>query len=122
MGRAREASAHRLAAILGITRDRITVSADPTRTEGGRAWTRLTVTDHGVYAFIAADNDPARLLCLGPCPQCGNHVPLTALRHLADLGDLLEHRARQRNAVTLPLAQELVADPAHRSRCPFHRD
>lgn len=116
-----EASAHRLAGILGIARDRITVSADPTRAEGGRAWTRLTVIDHGVYEFIAADNDPARLLCLGPCPECGNRVPLTALRHLADLGDLLEHRAGRRGGARLPLAHELAADPAHHSRCPFHR-
>lgn len=118
-----EASARRLAAILGIARRRVEISADPTRADGARVWPRLTVTDHrAVYRFIAADNDPARLLCLDPCPECGEPVPLTALRHLADLGDLLEHRPGQRNAVKLPLARELAADPAHHTRCPFHRD
>lgn len=117
-----EACAHRLADILGITREHIVISPDPTRVDDGWVWPRLTVTDQGTaYEFIAANNDPHRLLCLGPCPECGNRVPLTPLRHLADLGELLEHRAGLRRPKP-PLAQELVADPAHHSRCPFHRD
>lgn len=119
-----EASAHRLANILGIARGQIAISSAPIRAYGGWVWPRLTVTERGGtdYGFIAANNDPYRLLCLGPCPECGATVPLTHLGHLADLGELLDYHAGLRGAARPEYAQELVGDPAHRSTCPFHRD
>jgi hypothetical protein len=120
-----ERSADVLARILEIDRARIQITPDPLRAENGWRWPRLTVTepDGATHIFLAAFGDPRRLLALGPCPECPNRVPFTAIRHLADLGDLLEYCAGIRAEGTEPVGYlpEMFGDPGHREDCPFRR-
>jgi hypothetical protein len=121
--RSAEDCAEALARILGLGREAIEIIPDALRTDNGWRWPRLTVTepDGTAHTFLAAFGDPRRLLALGPCPECPNRVPFTAIRHLADLGDLLEYCAgiRAERAEPPRYLPEMFGDPGHRNDCPF---
>ncbi|WP_194894142.1 hypothetical protein [Catenulispora pinisilvae] len=120
-----EQCADALARVLNTPRDQITVAPDRLRAYGGWTWPLLVVIepDGSVFEFVAAYNDPGRLLALAPCPHCGQQVPYTAIGHLADLGELLDDRAGQ---VTQPEQRQqylplMHGDPGHDGDCPLAR-
>lgn len=112
-----EASATALGALLRIPRDRIEITPDPTRAYGGFIWPLLTATDPDgtTHRFLAAYNNPDLLLAVHPCPACLAPVPITHLRTLADLGDLLTGAALAEE--TWDPAPDFRGDPGHRPDC-----
>lgn len=82
--------AARLALILAIPADQITVQASALRRYGGWPWPELTVTDADAsFRFVAVYCDADQITALEPCPFCEAEVPTFPIRSLADLGDLI---------------------------------
>lgn len=113
-----EACARELAALLGITPNQVQVSPDYTRAYGDWPWPLLTVTepDGTLHRFLGAHNNPDQIFTLGTCPDCGNEVPLTWLRSLADYGAQLGTTALTDDA--FDPVPEFRADPGHTPTCP----
>lgn len=112
------AAAENLADLLAVPRDRVQIVPDYSRAYGAWVWPRITATDTTghPYRFVAAFNDPARLLALGSCPACGGEVPHTWVRTLADYGEHLEGTAPTPG--TFDHVPEFRGDPGHHTDCP----
>lgn len=81
----------------------------------------MTVTDPDgtTHRFAAAYNRAEHIVSLGPCPYCGQEVPLTWLRTLADYGDQLDGTSLTPD--TFDPVAEFRADPGHADTCPRPR-
>ncbi|MFE6287866.1 hypothetical protein [Streptomyces sp. NPDC057877] len=120
-------TAVRLAAALGLGLHQITTSPDWLRrrtTPAEPVLATATCPDSGEkYVFLARypiyDDEPFELL--GPCPQCSGQVPLTTIRHLADLGTYLAHTPLTTDDIkrssTVP--DTFPGDEGHTSTCPY---
>ena len=108
--RAQQAAA-RLALILAVPADQITVQASTLRRYGGWPWPELTVTEgEQQYRFIAVYCDADQITALERCPFCEAEVPTFPIRSLADLGDLLSSESDD-------LVSAFDQDPGHKSDC-----
>lgn len=106
----------RLALILAIRADQITVQPSTVRRYGGWPWPELTVTDgERRFRFVAVYCDPDRITALEPCPFCEAEVPTFPIRSLADLGGLIAGEITD-NDVELSCAFD--QDPGHKPDCP----
>lgn len=113
-----EACTRELADLLGITHGQVETTADYTRAYGRWPWPHLTVTepDGTTHRFVAAYNNPDQIFTLGTCPACGQQVPITWLRSLADYGADLDGTNLTEDA--FDPVPEFRGDPGHAPSCP----
>ncbi|MEU6572560.1 hypothetical protein [Streptomyces sp. NPDC046805] len=118
-------TAVRLAAALGLGLDQITTAPDWHRRRTSPSEPVLataTCPDSGEkYVFLARfpiyDDEAFELL--GPCPECSGQVPLTEVRHLADLGTHLARPPLTPEDIphTNALPDTFTGDAGHASTC-----
>jgi hypothetical protein len=114
----------RLAAVLGLPYQRVTIPHSPLG-QIGRHSVTLTAADPAdprtCLRFYLHDSAVAdgTFYAMGPCPSCTADVPLVQVVLLADLAPLLNPRRTARSVPLVLRDPVFTAHPAHPRTCPF---